>query len=116
MYTVSLTPAELRRLRAREELRRAYSGRAMLLRLLQVPMVGLSVALALYLQTSPYPRDEALLHLTARLGCDYAARVGLAPAYRGEIGYHDRNDPDRNGIACEPPLRTEAGGARFVRP
>jgi hypothetical protein len=33
----------------------------------------------------------------------HAARaVGLAPAYKGQPGYWEHNDRDRDGIACEP--------------
>ncbi|WP_245895183.1 excalibur calcium-binding domain-containing protein [Devosia submarina] len=34
-----------------------------------------------------------------------ARTVGLAPAYRGQPGYHENNDADYDGIACEPKPR-----------
>ena len=27
--------------------------------------------------------------------------MGLAPAFAGEVGYHKRNDPNGDGIACD---------------
>ncbi len=109
--------------------------------LLGFPVVAVSVALSLYIRTSAYEPPAALAHLVARVSCDAARSVGLAPAYRGEIGYHARNDPDGNGVACERALPTQVqqvlgatldtqapspgqppvagrmvGGAKFVKP
>ena len=104
------------------------------LKLASIPVVAASVALSVYVRTSPYPPTEALMHLIARAGCPSAAAIGLAPARRGALGYHARNDPDGDGIACDagqrlavpvtltsPPAADidrsrNAGGAKFIRP
>ena len=41
-------------------------------------------------------------HLLAAPNCSVARLVGLAPARRGEPGYWDDHDADRDGVACEP--------------
>jgi len=80
------------------------------------------------------------MHLVALAGCDAARSVGLGPMRKGELGYHQRNDPDGDGIACQTgqvaqysrpkpvqsvlpgpdPSRNQAqrrvGTAKFVRP
>ncbi len=35
-------------------------------------------------------------------GCNDAREAGTAPIYRGEPGYREEMDGDRDGIACEP--------------
>ena len=106
----------------------AYYLAFVILKLAAIPVVALAVGLSLFLRTSPYAPAEALLDLVARGGCPAAAAVGLAPARRGALGYHARNDTDGDGIACErePAARVRAiplaggarraGGAKFVRP
>lgn len=109
--------------------------------LLGFPVVAVSVAVSLYIRTSTYEPSAALAHLVARFNCDAARSIGLAPAYRGEIGYHARNDPDGNGVSCERSLQTQmqqilgvaldapvtspdqppvpdrmVGGAKFIKP
>ncbi|MEX0365735.1 MAG: excalibur calcium-binding domain-containing protein [Ruegeria sp.] len=128
-----------RRQRRAEALRaRALSpARIILSVLVGFPLMTASVALGVYLRTSPYEPAEAMLHLIARAGCDAAESVGMAPAYRGWPGYHARNDADGDGVACEPqrqaeqvavqprnaspaqapePRQRTLGGAKFVRP
>lgn len=98
---------------------------------MSLPVITCSVALSVYLRTSPYDPAQALRHLAALHGCDTARVMGLAPAGRGQPGYHARNDSDRDGIACEPLLasatnpreapgpksqRRMQGGAKFIRP
>lgn len=93
-------------------------------KLCAIPLVALSVSVSLYIRTSPYRPTEALLHLVAMAGCPAAAAVGVAGARAGEPGYHARNDPDGDGVACNPegdraPGREttrQVGGAKFVRP
>ena len=99
-----------------------------ILKLMAIPVVALGTAVSVYIRTSPYPPSQALAHLVARAGCPAAAAIGLAGARAGEVGYHARNDPDGDGIACAPasapegPIaphqvtETKAGGAKFVRP
>ncbi|MCV2873736.1 excalibur calcium-binding domain-containing protein [Defluviimonas sp. WL0050] len=94
-----------------------------LAKLMAIPVIAVATAVSIYIRTSPYPPAEALAHLIARAGCPAAAAIGLAGARMGELGYHDRNDPDGDGIACAPATAadgqvtvTKAGGAKFVRP
>lgn len=100
------------------------------MRVLALPGLTLVVALSVYIRTSPYDPEQAILHLIARTGCENARSVGLAPALRGDPGYHARNDADADGVACEvrhvaatqsAPSDSSAqtrfvGGAKFVRP
>lgn len=101
---------------------------SVVLKLMAIPVIALATALSVYIRTSPYPPSAALAHLLARAGCPAAAAIGLAGARAGELGYHARNDPDGDGIACAPAavpeglvapgqvIVTKAGGAKFVRP
>jgi hypothetical protein len=99
-----------------------------ILKLMAIPVVAMATGVSVYIRTSPHPPTKALAHLVARAGCPAAAAIGLAGARVGELGYHERNDPDGDGIACAPPSGpasvetpsqvavTRAGGAKFVRP
>jgi len=128
---------ELRAARTRAE---ALSPVRILMRLLTLPPLALAVALTIYIRTSDYDPPEAIAHLVARGGCDAARSIGLAPSYRGGIGYHARNDMDGDGVACDgtkvllvevvgnvtvsEPVAIQdtsarirmTGGAKFVRP
>ena len=95
-----------------------------ILKLAAIPAIALGTGLSVYIRTSPYPPTEALLHLVARGGCPAAAAVGLAPARKGALGYHARNDADGDGVACEwspgpgeamPGSGQRVGGAKFIR-
>lgn len=125
--------ATRRQRRADKERAKALSARRMLWSLLGLPFVASAIALSVYIRTSPYEPEKAILHLAARVSCDAARMVGLAPSYRGELGYHARNDADGDGVACEVvfansqpigpvPVRRSAprdrmvGGAKFVKP
>ncbi len=141
--TLHAGPERSARVKRRE--RRADRTRAealspvrLVIRVLALPIVISGVALSVYLRTSPYESPEAMMHLVARAGCDAAGYIGLAPAYRGELGYHARNDTDGDGVACEAavssgslplqgqgfgaPAPTNApsermvGGAKFIKP
>ncbi|MDF0603802.1 excalibur calcium-binding domain-containing protein [Psychromarinibacter sp. C21-152] len=117
--------------RAEETRRRALSPVRILLQIAAIPLVAAAVAVPLYLRTSDYPPMDAIRHLAALAGCEQAAAVGLAPAREGGLGYHRRNDPDGDGVACgtahaaasaparpadpEAPSRM-TGGAKFLRP
>lgn len=70
---------------------------------LSLPIITIVVATSLYIRTSDYDPPDALAHLVARTGCDAARYIGLAPSFRGELGYHARNDPDGDGVACQGP-------------
>ncbi len=50
---------------------------------------------------SPWPPILTVRHLMAAPSCERAAKVGLAPALRGQPGYWARHDRDGDGIACE---------------
>lgn len=109
--------------RAMRERRKALSPIRLFLRLVSIPLLVSAITVSIYIRTSPYPRDLAVAHLAAMAGCSVAEKLNLAPAYRGEPGYHARNDLNGDGVACgdeygaamtEP--QTRAGGAKFVRP
>ncbi|MDJ0627457.1 MAG: excalibur calcium-binding domain-containing protein [Rhodobacter sp.] len=106
-----------------------------LLRVLLIPVVAAGLTVSIYARTSPFGMEDGLKHLLAMGGCDAAAALGLAPAFEGELGYHKRNDPDGDGVACggylmipaaraggsdsdaaPAPDTRRAGGAKFVRP
>lgn len=106
----------------------AHALSSVILKIAAIPLVATSVALSIYVRTSPYPPTEALVHLIAMGGCPAAAFFGLSNRREGELGYHKRNDPDGDGIACaasripgalvdgaEPDITHRAGGAKFVR-
>lgn len=126
-----------RELRAAQTRAQVLAPGRILLSLLTLPFLALAVAASIYIRTSDYDPPQAMLHLVARISCDAALSVGLAPAYRGGLGYHARNDADGDGVACETfgpdagkvqdvafsdpvsKLDTAArmvGGAKFVRP
>jgi excalibur calcium-binding domain-containing protein len=133
-------PPSRREVRAAQPRARILTPGRILLSILKLPIVAGSVAVSLYLYTSPFDPPQALAHLVARAGCDAAASVNLAPAYRGGLGYHARNDADGDGVACEVVpdsgasltqgvtgqtaaalpdqggFDRRAGGAKFVRP
>ncbi|WP_349645025.1 excalibur calcium-binding domain-containing protein [Bradyrhizobium manausense] len=54
------------------------------------------------LASSPWPVTTTLRHIASAPNCDFARLVGLAPARRGEPGYWQHHDRDRDGISCEP--------------
>lgn len=139
LYYQDATPSkrEIRAARTRAE---ALSPVRIMVRLLTLPLLALSVALSIYVRTSDYEPRDAIAHLVARGGCDAARSIGLAPSYRGGLGYHARNDMDGDGVACDGTeilpvevvenstnsvpvaiqdsfVRTHmTGGAKFVRP
>ena len=106
----------------------ALSPVRILIRVLFLPVAILGITLSIYIRTSPYEQSDALRHLMAMAGCETAAKVGLAPARKGDLGYHDRNDPDGDGIACgtrvaadapavsNPDLPRRTSGAKFLKP
>lgn len=113
----------------------ALSPVRILTQVMLLPVVTLSVTLSIYTRTSPYERTDALRHLAALAGCNTAAAMDLAPAFAGGLGYHARNDPDGDGIACDQispgkiKVSSDAkdtpvtgapvmasGGAKFIKP
>lgn len=49
-----------------------------------------------------WPASVMARHIAAARNCAAARAVGLAPARRGQPGYHPHLDRDNDGIACEP--------------
>lgn len=119
--------------------RAALSPFRILLRVAGIPLIAVALTVSIYLRVSDYPPEDAIRHLYALAGCDAAASVGLAPAWEGRLGYHPRNDPDADGVACGSGLAATAspaapattttasapdpeagprmtGGAKFLRP
>lgn len=118
--------------RADEQRRRALSPLRILLMVLALPLTTGIIAVGTYLRATDKDRPDAVLHLVALAGCDAAKAIGFDTFREGEAGYHPRNDPDGNGIACErtaptasvqqapqpaeqPPTR-QVGNAKFLRP
>ncbi len=73
-----------------------------------VPFLGMmaatAAALAIFWMASlpwAWTLEQRVLHLAAAPSCDFARRVGLAPARNGEPGYHSRHDFDNDGMACK---------------
>jgi len=68
--------------------------------------IGLFGAVVLWPEKPPYERpfkpSEKVRHFLAKPNCSAAHLVRLAPARRGEPGYHLEHDRDRDGWACEP--------------
>lgn len=124
--------------RAEAQRRRALSPIRILFRLSAIPFLAAAIAISVYIRTSDYDPTDALRHLIALAGCEAAASVQLAPAFRDGLGYHPRNDRDGDGIACAsyytqlaptgvvvaphraPPAEHPAprmdSGAKFLRP
>lgn len=119
--------------RAAKERARFLSPRRIIFLILSAPVIAGAMAISLYIRTSPHTPQNAMLHLVAMAGCEGAAVVGLAPAAKGRLGYHARNDSDGNGVACEAGdqiAKAEqerlpggqsgdarvVGGAKFLRP
>lgn len=94
-------PMSRRQKRAERTLARALSPWRIGLKLASIPFIAVSVTVSVYVRTSQYDPPMAVAHLVARIDCDAARAVGLAPSYRGGLGYHARNDVDGNGVACE---------------
>lgn len=68
--------------------------------------IGLFGAVVLWPEKPTYERPftptEKVRHVLAKPNCSVARLVRLAPARRGEPGYHFEHDRDRDGWACEP--------------
>ncbi len=127
------TSRAAKRRRRAERLRETiFSPQRILIAIFSIPVIAAGVAVSMYIRTSPHEPQNALLHLVAMSGCEGAALVGLAPATKGRLGYHEANDADGNGVACEPADEVAAastprfgnpeseerivGGARFLKP
>jgi hypothetical protein len=60
---------------------------------------------ALYLglvTLSPWPPIITIRHLLSFRNCEAAREMGLAPANKGDPGYWQKHDRDRDGVSCEP--------------
>ena len=118
--------------RADEQRRRALSPVRILLMVLALPVTISVIAVGTYLRVSDNDRPEAIIHLVALAGCDAARALGFGTFREGEPGYHARNDPDGDGVACDHPAPSTSlqqvqprnaepkarmvGNAKFVRP
>jgi len=105
-------PESRREKRAARTRARALSPARIVMSLLSLPLVAGGVAVSIYIRTSDYDPPQALAHLVARAGCDASLYVGLAPAYRGGLGYHARNDADGDGVACEVSVQYDMAPAQ----
>ncbi len=94
-------PRLTRRQRRADALRRqALSPVRILLMVLALPLTTGMIAIGVYLRVSDYERHEAVIHLVALAGCDAVEMLGFGPFREGRPGYHKRNDPDGDGVAC----------------
>ncbi len=125
-----------RQRRAEAARRRALSPVRILLMVLCLPLTVALISFNMFVRLSDYGRDEAMVHLIALAGCDASRAVGFGTFYEGYAGYHPRNDPDGDGVACGPdvaqrqtapspstttPRETTAnqrslGNAKFIKP
>ncbi len=102
-----------------------------LVMVLALPVTTGMIAISVYLRVSDYDRHEAVVHLVALAGCDAVRSLGAGPFREGEPGYHKRNDPDGDGVACgsfvqrsgqsapariETPRQRTVGTAKFLKP
>ncbi len=136
------SPRLTRRQRKADALRRqALSPLRILLMVLALPITTGMIAIGVYLRVSDYERHEAVVHLVALAGCDAVGMLGFGPFREGGPGYHKRNDPDGDGVACgsfalqqqrnvampgrntestsqsiEPPKQRTVGTAKFLKP
>ncbi len=99
-----------------------------------LPLTIGAIAISGYMRVSDFDRQGSVVHLVALAGCDVTDRLGFRSFRRGTPGYHERNDPDGNGIACEgdviapvqaapaepqPPAQPKerrVGNAKFIKP
>ncbi|KIC37646.1 hypothetical protein RA27_21070 [Ruegeria sp. ANG-R] len=80
--------------------RQAISPARILLMVLALPLTTAMITIGVYLRVSDYERHEAVVHLVALAGCDVVQRLVPGPFLEGRPGYHKRNDPDGDGVAC----------------
>lgn len=96
-----LSPRLTRRQRRADALRRrALSPLRILFMVLALPLTTGMIAIGVYLRVSEFERHEAVIHLVALAGCDAVGMLGFGPFREGGPGYHKRNDPDGDGVAC----------------
>ncbi|WP_235216215.1 excalibur calcium-binding domain-containing protein [Ruegeria halocynthiae] len=97
-----------------------------------LPFTTLIIAMGVYMRTSEFEHEQAAFHLIAMAGCKAAEAIVPGPFLVGQPGYHARNDPDGDGVACGtiraapvPAAVPQQGGAsqqrsvgnaKFVRP
>jgi len=103
-----------------------------LVMILMLPVTTAVIAMSVFIRTSEFEREDAVLHLIALAGCQTVISIAPGLFRVGEPGYHRRNDPDGDGVACgtiAPPTpnssaspRSDAskpravGNAKFIRP
>lgn len=74
-------------------------------KLLTPVLISFTGLYAVVLAVSPWPPLTLLKHVVAPHNCGAAREVGSASARAGERGYWEKNDRDRDGIACETWVR-----------
>ncbi len=87
--------------RADRTRREALSPVRILLSIVTVPVVTVGLTVSIFAMTSDFERQDAVRHLIAMAGCDVAAKIGMSDMARDDVGYHPRNDPDGDGLACD---------------
>ncbi|MGI9370706.1 MAG: excalibur calcium-binding domain-containing protein, partial [Ruegeria sp.] len=94
-------PRSAKRLgRAEAQRKQALSPVRILTMVLALPITTGMIALGVYMRTTDYEPTQAVAHIVALAGCEAARAVGIGPVRVGEPGYHKRNDPDGDGVAC----------------
>ncbi len=93
-------PPSRRHRRAEATRRHALSPLRILVMVLLLPLTTVLIATGVFLRLSGFEREEAVIHLIALAGCDATQSLGVGPFYEGQAGYHKRNDPDGDGVAC----------------
>ncbi|MTI03165.1 excalibur calcium-binding domain-containing protein [Roseibium sp. RKSG952] len=141
-YEESKPRPSRRQQRAEAVRRKALSPLRIFMMVLALPITTATIALGVYLRTTDYEHAEAVIHLVALAGCDAAHALGMGAVREGQPGYHKRNDPDGDGVACgtfvvenptavipapvpssapapaqaEAPAQRRVGNAKFVKP
>lgn len=101
-----------RSLRADVTRAQALSPLRLVVTIATAPISAVCVALGFYISASPFNETDALRDFVALTGCDAAIAVGAAPAKIGEPGYHLKNDPEGDGVACGVPALARPAPSR----
>ena len=92
-----------RRQRRADALRRkALSPFRIIVMVLALPLTTGIIAVNIYLRTSDFDRNGAVMHLIALAGCDAMHTLGFGPFRKGYPGYHKRYDPDGDWRVLRP--------------
>ena len=105
-----------RQVRAEALRRQALSPVRILIMVLALPLTTAMIAIGVFLRTSDFERHEAVIHLVALAGCEAVGALGFGPFRDGQAGYHKRNDPDGDGVACGTFTHSSVSGAQALKP